>query len=234
MFRTRSQKLERIDTGDYTPAEYDRFLEDIRLVNRFAGDSRALRRTLLREIETADLADFSVLDIGAGSGELLRIAATFARKQSRRARFAGIELNSRSAASIVEESTAFPEISSVRADALSLPFDDDSFDYVISSLFTHHLTDEQIVAALKEMSRVARRGVFVIDLHRHPLAYAAYKIFCAAFRISRLVREDGSLSILRGFKPVELNGLAERAGLGKFRVTRSLPFRLVLRSKSSE
>ena len=70
MFKTRSLKPERIDTGDYTAEEYDRFLSDIRLVNRFAGDNRALKKTLLREIETENLQNFSVLDVGAGSGEL--------------------------------------------------------------------------------------------------------------------------------------------------------------------
>ncbi len=228
MFKTRSLKLERIDTGDYTPAEYDRFLEEIRLVNRFAGDTRALRRTLLREIKRLRLDEFSILDVGAGSGELLRTIANFANDSGRTARLTGLELNARSARSIAEESADFGEISAVRADAFSLPFADDSFDYAISSLFTHHLTNPAIISVIREMSRVARRGVFIIDLHRHPLAFAAYKVFCAAFRISRLVREDGALSILRSFKPAELTDLAELAGVGEFQVIRSMPFRLVL------
>lgn len=228
MFKARSNKLERIDTGDYTEAEYDRFLEDIRKVNRYAGDSRALHRSLLRNIERSQLSEFSVLDVGAGSGELLRNAARFARKHNKKALLAGLELNSRSAASILEESEDFPEITSVRGNGLSIPFADGSFDFVISSLFAHHLTDSQINACLREMARVARNRVYLIDLHRHPLAYVAYKGFCAAFRISRLVREDGSLSILRAFRPNELEELARSAGLSEISVKRSFPFRLVL------
>ncbi len=64
MFKARSYQLERIDTGDYTPEEYDVFLREIRLVNHFAGDIRALKKTLLREIKKTDLQDFSVLDVG--------------------------------------------------------------------------------------------------------------------------------------------------------------------------
>jgi hypothetical protein len=78
------------------------------------------------------------------------------------------------------------------------------------------------------MKRVTRRKIFVIDLHRHRTAYALYKIFCAAFRISPLVREDGSLSILRSFKPDELRALAEQANLENISVERYFPFRLVL------
>lgn len=234
MFTTRSLKLERIDTGDYTPEEYDRFLYDIRLVNRFAGDRRALQKTLLREIEKVDAKIFSVLDIGAGSGELLRDTGKFARKQKREAKLFGLELNARSANAILEESKNYEEIKSIQANALALPFADETFDYAISSLFTHHLTDDQIVKTLQEMKRVVRRKIFIIDLHRQPLAYFFYKIFCLAFRISPLVRQDGSLSILRAFKPGELIDLARKAGFEKISVKKIFPFRLVLEAESRD
>jgi hypothetical protein len=48
------------------------------------------------------------------------------------------------------------------------------------------------------------------------------------FLYTRLVREDGALSILRGFRPRELDQLAHRARLSNVRVTRRFPFRLVL------
>lgn len=227
-FQKRSLKLERIDTGDYTAEEYDRFLHDIRLVNRLAGDNRALKNTLLREIKAEDLREFSVLDVGAGSGELLRTIARFARRSNRKASLCGLELNARSAQSILEESMNFGEIEAIRGNALDLPFADEAFDYAICSLFTHHFTDEAIVTILGEMSRVARRRIFIIDLHRHRAAYALYKVFCAAFQISRLVREDGSLSILRSFTPAELKSLGEAANLKNPAVEEYFPFRLVL------
>lgn len=227
-FRKRSLRLERIDTGDYTPEEYDRFLREIRLVNRFAGDIRALKNSLLREIKREKLREFSVLDVGAGSGELLRVVARFARKNRLQTRLYGLELNARSAVSILEESAHYGEISAVRGDALRLPFADDSFDYAICSLFTHHFTDENVTRILRELRRVARRRIFVIDLHRHRAAHFAYQIFCAAFRISPLVREDGLLSIRRSFTPEELKILGERAKLENPSVKRCFPFRLVL------
>ena len=232
MFETRSLKLERIDTGDYTPEEYDRFLKEIGFINRFIGDFRALKKTLLREIEKEKINDFSVLDVGAGSGEILREIAKFARRKNKRSKLFGLELNARSADAILEESKKFAEIKSVQANALELPFADQTFDYAISSLFTHHLTDEQITKTLREMKRVVRRKIFVIDLHRHKGAYFSYKLFCAAFQISPLVREDGSLSILRSFKPKELEILARKAGLENFVVKKIVPFRLVLEAEN--
>jgi ubiquinone/menaquinone biosynthesis C-methylase UbiE len=225
--KTRSNQLERIDTGDYTPEEYERFLREIRLVNRFAGDYRALRKSLLRDIRECDLRNFSVLDVGAGSGELLRVVANFASKGNREARLCGLELNARSARAILEESKNYANIEGVRGDAFRLPFSDDAFDYAICSLFTHHFSDENTIQIFKEMSRVSRRRIYVIDLHRHAAASIFYKVFCAAFRISPLVREDGSLSILRSFTPRELEKLGREANFENFSVKRYFPFRLV-------
>ncbi len=231
-FKNRSKELERIDTGDYTPAEYDRFLKEIRLINLYAGDRRALEKSLLAEIRQGGIQKFSVLDVGAGSGELLRVISSFARKSGQRANLYGLELSARSAGSILEESRDLDEIRSIRGDVLELPFAENSFDYVICSLFTHHFKDDQIVEILKSISAIARKKVFVIDLHRHPAAYILFRMITKVLMVSKLVRDDGALSVLRGFKPEELEDLAMRSGFDDHRVTRVFPFRLVLEVKA--
>ena len=227
-FRKRSHELEHLDKGDYTPEEYEGCLVELRRINRFLGDASALRHSLFFDVESNGLKSFSVLDVGAGSGELLRVTARWARETGRRALLVGLELNARSAKAILEESQGLGSINSVRGDALGLPFTDDCFDYAICSLFTHHFKDEQVVAILNELSRVARRRIFVIDLHRHPLAYYLYTTVGRLFLHNRLIREDGALSILRGFRPQELMQLAARAKLAGVNLERRFPFRLVL------
>ena len=163
------------------------------------------------------------------SGELLREIARFARKTNRQAKLYGVELNEISANSIISESKKFNEISAIRGDALSLPFADNSFDYTICSLFTHHFTDEKVVENLRELNRVSRLGIFVIDLHRHPIAYAFYKVFCVAFRIiPTRPRRRFDCRFYAEFKPNELSDLAEKANLENVSVKRHFPFRLVL------
>jgi SAM-dependent methyltransferase len=228
MFAERSHELEHLDKGDYTAEEYEGCLVELRRINRFLGDAKALHRSLLAEIEREGLQSFSVLDVGAGSGELLRVIARWAEGSGRSARLCGLELNARSAQAMMEESIGFAAISSLRGDALCLPFADDSFDYAICSLFTHHFKDEQVIAILNELGRVASRRVFVIDLHRHALAYYLYTTVGRLFLYNRLIREDGALSILRGFRPLELARLASQSQLTNVRVERRFPFRLVL------
>ena len=227
-FKQRSHRLEYIDTGNYTAEEYEDCIGELQLVNRWMGDAHSLRTTLFREVEAQSLRGFSVLDVGAGSGELLRVTAVWARETKRQFHGVGLELNERSAESINDETEQFEEIGAVRGDALKLPFADAQFDYVICSLFTHHFVDEQVVRILGEMSRVARRRIFVIDLHRHPIAYALYTTLGKLVLHNRLVRHDGALSILRGFKSDELFELAQRAGLRDVLVERRFPYRLVL------
>jgi SAM-dependent methyltransferase len=227
VFDKRATEPERIDTGDYTPGEYATFLREIAFINRYIGDGRALKKSLLAEISERDLRDFSVLDVGCGSGELLRMIAEFAENSHRKARLVGIDLNPISSETTRSESRAFPAISSVCGDAFKVPFADGAFDYAISSLFFHHLTDAQIPIVLTEMSRVARRGIFVIDLHRDVVPFVLYKLFCFAFRISPLVRQDGLLSIKKGFRKGELEELAADLRFQDFAVEQVSPGRIV-------
>jgi len=234
VFAKRSQKLERMDTGDYTPEEYERFLKDIAFINRRIGDTAAIEKTLLAEIERLDLREFSVLDLGAGSGELLRFIAEFAHRTNRRAFLVGLDLHEQSLHVMKRESVEVEEIHALRADALHLPFADDSFDFTISSLFTHHLTDDQVVEVFREMDRIAARSIFSIDLQRHPMAWILYKLFCWSNGISPMVRYDGSLSILRSFKRDELLDLAAKANLGGAAIENHPPYRLVLQNSVSK
>ena len=222
-FKQRSYRLEDIDTGNYTAEEYESCISELQFVNRWMGDAHSLRSTLFPDVEAQALTGFSILDVGAGSGELLRVAVNWARQTKRHVTAVGLELNERSAESINEESQRFDEISSVRGNALELPFPDSSFDYVICSLFTHHFVDEQVIRILQEMSRVARRRIFVIDLHRHPIAYWFYTTAGKLVLHNRLLRHDGALSILRSFKSDELLKLGRGAGLRDLWVERRVP-----------
>ena len=231
-FRERSLELEHLDKGDYTAEEYEGCIIELQRVNRWLGDAQALKDSLLEEIERVNLPSFSVIDVGAGSGELLRVIAGWAREQKRTACLTGVELNARSAEAIADESRAFSEIRAVRGDAFQLPFADNTFDYAICSLFTHHFSDQGVVELLRELSRLAARRIFVIDLHRHPVAYYFYTTIGHLFLHNRLIREDGALSIRRSFKPAELQRLAQDAKLQGIQVVRHFPYRLVLAGTS--
>ncbi len=221
-FRRRSTKLERLDTGDYTPAEYSRWQREMVFIHSFLGEKRALRNSLLAEAAKEN-REVSILDVGAGAGEMLEYIAGSKSLENRI--LVGCEINEQAAASIYNKGFL-----SVRCDSMALPFADGSFDYVFCSLFLHHLPSEKAVENLTEMRRVARKQIFVIDLRRSAIAYYFYKIV-GRLLLQRFTLEDGALSILRSFTPEELLVVAERAGLSEIKVVRSAAYRLILSAK---
>ena len=98
---------------------------------------------------------------------------------------------------------------------------------MVSSLFTHHLTDSQVVEFLRWMEAGAARGWFVNDLHRHALAYEGFRLLSAAAGWHPMVRHDGAISVARGFRRRDWDVLLRRAGLRDVaRVRWRMPFRL--------
>lgn len=223
-FSQRSCELERLDTGDYTSEEYKRWLGEMRLIHGFFGEIRALKRTLLRDIEHWTEDAISILDVGAGNGDLL---ARIAKLIDGRLFTVGVELSAEAAAAIREGGAT-----AVQGDGLRLPFVDASFSYAFATLFLHHLDDEDAVKLLREMARVTRGKIFVVDLNRDKTAYRLYKLFAPLF-FQPLTVEDGALSILRSRTPDELCQLAERAGLQKVEIVHSRLNRLVLSASQS-
>lgn len=215
-FRTRSQRLERIDTGDHTAEEYSLWQREMVFIHRWFGESRAIRRTLFPKLS----ANASVLDVGAGSGELLN---TIRESKIGSAAFLyGADIEPRAARTILERG-----FKSIVCSGTDLPFGDDTFDHAVSSLVFHHLSDETAAKILREMLRVSRNEIFVFDLRRSALAYLGYRSI-SYFVFQKLTREDGALSILRSFTDDELRKIGERAGLLDIHISRSAFFRLIL------
>ncbi len=217
-FKQRSYELERLDTGDYTEAEYAHWQKEMRFIHRIFGETRALQHTLFRDLGAGN-EGVSILDVGAGSGELL---LELKKWFGGRASLTGVEINETGARSI-----KCGGVEAVMADGLLLPFETDSFDTAFCSLFLHHLSDDDAPRLLAEMARVSRGRIYAIDLNRDPMAYYFYKAVGRVF-LQRLTLDDGALSIRRSFNAKELRGLAKTARLRDIEVQRSRVNRLVL------
>src|SRR5436190_7748515 len=90
--KQRSLKPERLDTGDYTPAEYAKWHREMRLVHGILGEIRALRGSLLKDLRNNEAEKVSILDVGAGSGRLL--GAIRRSRENRKMFLVGVELSS--------------------------------------------------------------------------------------------------------------------------------------------
>ncbi len=194
-------------------------LRELVTINRLLGGHRILLDRL-GELVPPD-ERFTFLDIGAASGDMAAVAGR---------RFAGmVPINLDRRALHLEQA-----VTAVCGDAFRLPFADRAVDVTHCSLFLHHFTNDQVVALLKEMHRVARRAAIVQDLERNPLPYYFLPATRWLFGWSELVLHDGPISVEAAFKASELKALARQAGLGEVNVRTHRPaFRLSFLARRS-
>jgi len=122
-------------------------------------------------------------------------------------------------------------VSFVLGDALKLPFEDASFDRVTCTLFLHHLPEELIVQALREMGRVCKSKkeggrVVVADLIRSRRALAWITLFTLGS--SSMVKHDARASVRHALTIDEMRTLVARAGIKDAAITRTFGHRMLL------
>jgi 2-polyprenyl-3-methyl-5-hydroxy-6-metoxy-1,4-benzoquinol methylase len=218
----RSLVEEQMDAADLPDAEYAALLADLARVNSVTLAARPTLAFLERARRHS--RHLRILDVGFGHGDVLRRIARWAARRRVAVDLVGIDLNPRSA----PVARAVTDIA-LRIDYRTGDYADlagQEWDVVLSSLVAHHMTHEQLVAFLRFMEAEARIGWLVNDLHRHRLSHWAYPILARVMRWHRIVREDGTLSIARSYRPAEWPPLLAAAGISGAHVFRSFPFRL--------
>lgn len=222
---TRSTEVERMDTDCADYDDYARCLADLAKVNRVTLTHRPLVRWLARE--TTGLASFSLLDVACGHGDLLRTVHRWCRRRGVQASLAGIDLNPWSTRAAMAATPSDVPITWHTGDVFAFQ-PAQPYDFIVSSQFTHHLSDAEVLAFIAWMERHAGRGWYIADLHRHWLSYYGFGLLALAAGWHRFVRSDGRISIARSFVPADWHRLTRDAGLdpAAARIRRHLPFRL--------
>ncbi len=174
-----------------------------------------------------------ILDVGCGYGDLLRRVEQWAHARGLAVELTGLDLNPDATAIATEASPASSQIKWVTADVLTY-FPPQRPHLVVSSLFAHHLSEEQIIQFLRWMEERAQMGWFINDLSRAPIPYHLFRAFAWLMRLHPFVQYDGAVSIARSFLPAEWQSLCAAAGLRDedFEIRAFKPARLcVARSK---
>jgi SAM-dependent methyltransferase len=219
----RARQDEQMDDPGLDPATYRTVLADLARIN---GWTLARRPTLaFLDRAAAAMPAFRLLDVGFGHGDMLRAVARWARRRGIAVDLIGVDLNPNSAAvARAATPTAWPiEFRTGDYREVAGPI-----DFVISSLVTHHMSDDGLIAFLRFMEERAERAWLINDLHRHAFAWRAFPLLARLLGVHRIVRDDGRLSIARAFRPAEWREILAAAGIPKdaARVVRRFPFRL--------
>ncbi|ADV81245.1 methyltransferase domain-containing protein [Terriglobus saanensis] len=185
------------------PCSYEDFrgcLRDLSQVNYLTLAYRPTMHWLKQIARVRRGQTLHIVDVGCGGGDMLRRIEGWAVKEGVRVRLTGIDLNPHSARVAREFTAATSRIEWITGDAFSYA-PQQPIDCIVSSLFTHHLPDAEIVRFLAWMERMAVRGWFINDLSRAKVPYYAFKVLATAAHWHRFVRNDGPISIRRAFSP---------------------------------
>lgn len=211
-----------MDTEPVPAEEFARCLGDLAKVNRLTLAHRPTLAWLARA--TRDLPAFTLLDVGYGHGDMLRAIHRWAARHGKQAVLSGVDLDPSSALAARAATPPDLAISYHTGDVFDFRPAEPP-DFVISSLFTHHLPDARVVAFLRWMEATAVRGWFVNDLHRHAVAYYGFRLIASVARWHRFVGHDGAVSIARAFRRPDWTRYLAEAGVAA-ELRWRFPFRL--------
>ncbi len=191
-------------------AEAYRFIRD---VNRYLFGTRVILSHFDQYSRRWDKnVLIRILDVATGASDIPQAIALWARKRGFRVRITALDINPQVMIFANKEIAGYPEIMLVQGSVFDLPFRPETFDYVISSMFFHHLTDEEVVKVLRIFDRFAKRGVVVNDLVRNLRAYLWIHLF-ARLTKNEMIRNDAPLSVLRGYRRPEVEDFIRESGL---------------------
>jgi SAM-dependent methyltransferase len=201
-------------------------LRDLARVNRWF---MAYRPTLdwLESLNLRERGTIRIVDVGCGYGDTLRRVEQWAKERGIAVDLTGVDLNPDIRAIAAEATPMGSGIRWLASDVFDYPTHR-GVDVVISSLFTHHLPDTELVRFVRWMEEHAGVGWFVNDLSRAPIPYYLFGWFAGVMRLHRFVQHDGPVSIARAFRQEDWRRLCAGAGLreDEYRLLRYKPARL--------
>lgn len=205
-FTTRSYQAELLDADSIPTADLYQNLKELETINKLLGGHAATLKAL-GKLPLNPNTTYRILDIGCGGGDTLLTIAKWARSKQLRFELVGVDLKKDCIDYAMQNCIQYPEISFVVSNYKDLDFKTQSYDIIVTSLFCHHLTDEELSHLIEWATHNATIGMVINDLHRHPFAYYSIWLLTALLSKSYLVKNDAKLSVLRGFSKKDWQGL---------------------------
>jgi len=206
----RSEQEEIMDDFEYQGEILHDSLDKLAKINRWLGGNKVTISGLKSILKNASKSKtIKIVDLGCGSGDILRQVAIYGKKQGYDFQLIGIDANKNTVKYAEELSVAFDNLKFKQLDVFSEEFKTLEYDLVLATLFLHHFKDDELVSFLEPILKKTKFGLVVNDLHRHRMAYYLFKLFCTTIK-NRTIIEDGLTSVLRGFKKQELIGISEK------------------------
>lgn len=205
----RAKEDELMDDFSMGGAELSEALKHLRRLNKiFAapGPTRYGVEKLWNEMGRPKA--LSILDVGAGSGDVNRKLLNWAENNGVELTITLVDMTKEACEEARDLFKGEKRVRVQQADVCELP--DASADIVTGSQFIHHFDGDRLVEIVSHMLRASRHGVVINDIHRHSVPYTAVWLTTRLISRNRYIRHDGPLSVAKGFKGSDWKELKEQ------------------------
>jgi SAM-dependent methyltransferase len=194
----RSCETEILERPGVSQAQAARVYRDLTRLHRYLGDTASIVSAVRRD----PLPVRRILDVGCGQGGVLRDL-----RERLPVEVLGVDVD--------PVAVAGADCPILLADAVLDPLP--AADVAYSMCLGHHLSETELVKLIRNVGRSCRRFI-LIDLVRHPLPLAMFRLFVAPF-LSPIAVADGKASIRRSYTTAEMTRIVTEAldGAGRFR-----------------
>jgi hypothetical protein len=189
----RALELEILDGPDVPEELADRAYAELTRIHRYLRDTAFI----VKAIRHDPLPVRGVMDIGCAAGGVLQEI-----RKKLGVEGVGVDL--------VPRGPRDNQQSIIKADAVRDPLP--KADLAFSMYVCHHLSEHDLIGLIRNVGRFSRRFI-LLDLVRHPLPLALFRICVAPF-VSPVVVADGQVSIRRSYTGTELRELTAEALAG--------------------
>jgi 2-polyprenyl-3-methyl-5-hydroxy-6-metoxy-1,4-benzoquinol methylase len=227
-FKTPLDQPELMDTLRLSPKDMNETLDFLTFTNvQFGGADVVISHFNEWSRAWSSKTTYTVLDVGTGAADIPIALHKWAANKRISLKITGIDIVPE-IVDIARKNTAdIPQISIQQMNVETLAWAGQQYDYVIGSLFLHHVAPREQVKLLSIFDQLARRGMLISDLSRSLPSYLAVSAASALFG-NRITRHDGPLSVRRSFTVNELIRLAHDANLPYLKAKMERWFRISL------
>jgi len=209
--KNRSEQSEIMDSIDFHGDEMDYLLKDLNNVNKWLGGNKITIDGIQKLLQDHPKSTrITILDIGCGNGEMLRKCITYGERHNIKFEGIGLDFNESILEIARKQSSGFSNIKFQKVDVFLEENLIPNCDIATCTLVLHHFKNKQIENLLKNLIPKVNVGIVINDLHRSKQAFNLFKIVSALFIKTKTARNDGLVSIARGFKKSELVQLSKQ------------------------
>lgn len=209
----RSNATEWMDDMTVSGSELYTTLDQIAHLNQWLGGNKISLQGVLTLIEAHEGSKpIHIIDLGCGNGDMLRMLSNFGKRNGIQLELTGIDANESTIEYAIQKSADFPNIRYKTMNFFSEEFNLETYDIALATLVFHHFQFDEIRQLLGQLIKTARLGIVVNDLQRSVWAYYLFRMI-SIFVKSKKAKQDGLISILRGFKKQELIQLSKQLNI---------------------